>query len=134
MTWEIEVGVTEAVRAFLAAFENLDWDRFIAAFAEDAVVFHPDEQRPQGFRGRAAVEASWRPVFDEIREKSSSGPPYHSLPPESLRVQILGANVALASFELKNEQRWGRRTLVLNKRGSAWKIVHLHASNFSLQP
>jgi ketosteroid isomerase-like protein len=134
MTWETEVGVIEAVRAFLTAFENLDWDRFIAAFAEDAVVFHPDPKQPQGFRGRSAFEASWRAVFDEIRANAQDGPPYHHLPPESLRVQLLGNTVAVVSFELKNDERWGRRTLVLSKRGSAWKIVHLHASNFSLQP
>jgi ketosteroid isomerase-like protein len=49
---------------------------------------------------------------------------------ERLNIQMLGSDAAVTSFELVNEERFGRRTIVWQKQQTgAWKIVHLHASN-----
>ena len=122
-------AVHAAVAEFVRAFENLDWERFRAAFADDATVFFPLPEPPQRFSGRAAVEAQFARVFEAIRRQSSGGPPYHRLPPVDLRIALLGPTTALVTFELRNTERVGRRTLVLHRESDRWLITHLHASN-----
>jgi len=39
--------------------------------------------------------------------------------------------VVLVTFELRNSERLGRRTLVFRRDGATWRIVHLHASNIA---
>jgi hypothetical protein len=51
------------------------------------------------------------------------------LEPQALHVVILGPDVALAEFELRNEERVARRTVVFVRASGGWKIVHVHASN-----
>jgi ketosteroid isomerase-like protein len=122
-------AVHAAVMDFVRAFENLDWERFRAAFADDATVFFPLPEPPGRFAGRAAVEAQFTRVFEAIRRQSSGGPPYHRLPPVDLRIAVLGPSAALVTFELRNPERVGRRTLVLQRENDRWLITHLHASN-----
>ena len=52
--------------------------------------------------------------------------------PRELTIQVFG-NEAIATFHL--DDRVGslnRRTIVLNKTKKGWKIVHLHASEVSV--
>jgi hypothetical protein len=37
--------------------------------------------------------------------------------------------MALCTFMFDKPDRLGRRTTVLVRRGGAWKILHIHASN-----
>jgi ketosteroid isomerase-like protein len=120
--------VTAALRAFLDAFENLEWDAFRSSFAGDACVFFPSARTPGRFCGTQAIEARFRQVFDEER-RAAPGPPYLRLRPEELVVQALGEDVAVVTFHLRNGQRLARRTIVFRRDGSAWRIVHLHGSN-----
>jgi ketosteroid isomerase-like protein len=122
-------AVSAAVMRFLRAFEDLDWERFRAVFADDATVYFPTPEPPQRFVGRVAVEGRFRRVFDAIRAAAPSGPPYQHLPPVDLRIEMLGASAALVTFEFRNVERVGRRTLVWRREGGDWRIVHLHASN-----
>jgi len=126
-------GVTAFVSDFLTAFENLDWERFRSCFRDDACVFHPDFERASRVCGRDEVEASFKKVFDEIRAESPNGPPYMSLKAERLKVQIVNANAAIVSFELRNSHRIARRTLFLVRDDGEWRIVHLHASNLKIE-
>ena len=123
-------SVEEAALRFLRAFENLDMPSFISCFAQDATVFFPVPEPPQRFDGKAAIRRQFDQVFTAIRKTSiNSGPPYHRLNPENLAVQLVGTNAAIVSFHLRNSERVGRRTLILERVGGAWLIVHLHASN-----
>lgn len=124
-TAEIET----TLRAFLHHFENLEWEPFIASFSDDACVFHPTAKTPQSFCGRDEVRAKWQEVFAGIRAGAKSGPPFMHLDPQALHVVILGPDAALATFELRNEERVARRSVVFVRAGGAWKIVHVHASN-----
>ena len=120
----------EVVDRFLRAFENLDMQRFINCFAEDATVFFPEPEPAKRFDGKAAIKAHFELVFAAIRRGSaSSQPPFHRLVPENVEVQPVGDEGAVVSFELSNAVRIARRTVVLQKRGDSWLIVHLHASN-----
>jgi len=123
------VSVADALRGFLTAFENLDWETFRTSFTDDACVFFPSAATPDVFCGRSEVETRFRLEFASIREAASNGPPYMQLHPDSLRIRLLGGGTALVTFELHNTVRVARRSLVFAKRQGAWRIIHLHASN-----
>jgi len=42
---------------------------------------------------------------------------------------MIGTNVGVASFHLRNEERIARRTIVFTLTPLGWRIAHLHASN-----
>jgi ketosteroid isomerase-like protein len=123
--------VSQALDRFIAAFNDLDWDRFHVAFAENVTVFNPDiPEAPSVDRldGRAQVEAGFRAVFEASR-KGTSGPPYLHIVPRNVDVQALG-DAAIATFEFDREGgSVGRRTIVFHHERGGWKIVHIHASN-----
>ncbi len=113
---------------FIEAFNDLDWECFRACFAEDATVFHPDNpetERLERIEGRAAIEHSFKPVFDAASRVS----PRQQIEPKRVHVQFL-SSAAIVTFEFdRHHGSLGRRTLVLEERSGTWKIVHLHASN-----
>ena len=122
------VGEVEAALAeFVAAFNDLDWERFRACFADEATVFFPAQPFPAGrATGWEEVAAGFAPYFANVRA-TVAGPPYQRIAPHDVLIQPIG-EVALATFHLPRETALGRRTLVLQKAGDAWQIVHLHAS------
>ncbi|MGD9906585.1 MAG: nuclear transport factor 2 family protein [Vicinamibacterales bacterium] len=131
-------GVDAALQEFLSAFNALDMPGFLAAFADDAVVFHPPSPPPRTFptrvSGRAEVERTFRVVFDQIRAASGrTTPPFQNLQPQDLLIQRFDG-VAVVTFHLGTEKVRGRRTLVLRRIGATWRIVHLHASTFAAEP
>jgi ketosteroid isomerase-like protein len=122
--------VAAAVDRFLVSFENLDWEPFRKAYADDATVYFPVPEPPRRHSGRAEIELQFRKVFAAIRESSGRAvPPFHSLDPVDLKIEFPSADVAVVTFLLTNEQRTARRSLVLRRDQGAWRIVHLHASN-----
>lgn len=116
-------------REFLRAFENLDIQRFIACFADDATVFFPVPEPPERVTGKEAIQQRFERVFASIRSTAKSGPPFQHLVPEDLSIQLMPGQTAVVSFHLRNEERIARRTLVLTKMNGQWLILHLHASN-----
>lgn len=118
--------VQKALQNFITAFDNLDWDKFRAAFADDATVFFP-----RGFPGRASgrseFERNFKTVFEQIRTRRTS-PPYMDIQPRELEIQVF-SGIAIATFHLDDKPHFlNRRTIVLRKSSDSWKIVHLHAS------
>jgi len=96
------------------------------AFSDDATVFYP-RGIPERAKGRAEFERNFRIVFAQIRGARTTAP-YMDLQPRNLEVQMLG-DVAIATFHLDDRAGFvNRRTIVLRKTDSGWKIVHLHAS------
>ncbi len=116
-------------RNFLHAFEELDIEQFIACFADDATVFFPTPEPPERIEGEQAIRRRFERVFASIRSTAKSGPPFHHLGPEDLAIQLMPGQNAVVSFHLRNEERTGRRTLVLTNMNGQWLILHLHASN-----
>lgn len=122
--------VETALADFVRVFNDLDWDGFAACFAEDATVIAPFPDQPRMAVGKAAFERAWRPVFERGRA-SRPGPPYLNIDPKDTEVQLLGSNACLVSFHLEGlmgSPRLHRRSIVFEKRGERWLIVHLHAS------
>jgi hypothetical protein len=129
-SWNIDsANVHNALKSFLTAFENLDWETFRKSFDDQATVFFPLPEPPERFEGRAAYEARFWLVFSQIRKSAPNGPPFHRLNPENLHIENLGHQAVLATFHLRNSERIARRTIVFQKTGGTWLIRHLHASN-----
>jgi ketosteroid isomerase-like protein len=129
--------VEASIADFVDAFNQLDWERFRGCFADDATVFHPANaevrDRLERAEGRKEVEASFRLVFAEAR-KGKSAPPYLNIRPRDVKIQQLGETVVIVSFHFdRGASSFGRRTLVMQKRGDQWLIVHLHASNVKVE-
>lgn len=121
-----ESAVRKTLAAFIQAFDNLDWNRFRSAFADDATVFYP-RSFPSRANGRAEFERTFQLVFDQIRAGRKQGP-YMDLQPRDLRIQI-AEDVAVVTFHLDDKPGFiNRRTVVLRKVRTDWKIIHLHAS------
>jgi ketosteroid isomerase-like protein len=117
---------------FVTAFDDLDWEKFRTFFTEDATVFHPAAPNLKRTDGREAFEQAWLGVFERIRKNSGkTAPPYMELQPKDVRIQYLEDDVALVTFHLDDGVVLGRRTMVWKREGLVWRIVHVHASNFS---
>jgi ketosteroid isomerase-like protein len=124
-------NVERTFKRFITAFNNLDWDTFRGALADDVTLFNPDiPEAPNLERldGRHRVEESFKAVFGASR-RQSSGPPYLHIVPKNVRIQMLGKS-AIVTFEFDRDgNSFGRRTLVFHRELRGWKIVHIHASN-----
>jgi ketosteroid isomerase-like protein len=119
--------LVSTLEQFVRAFNDLEWDAFSQHFADDATVFQPLPGVPLRNAGRAEFEAVFRQLFETVRARQE-GPPFLNIEPNHLHIQMLG-DVAVATFHLRPDAPLiGRRTLVLQKRGAVWSIVHLHAS------
>jgi ketosteroid isomerase-like protein len=126
-----EAEVRKTLSDFIQAFDNLDWDHFRASFADDATVFYPREF-PNRANGRPEYERTFQKVFDRIRAGRTQGP-YMDIQPRDLRLQIAGTT-AIVTFHLDDRPGFlNRRTIVLQKQPSGWKIIHLHASEVAAQ-
>lgn len=126
-----ESGVHKTLGEFLQAFDNLEWDKFRSFFADDATVFYPREF-PHRAEGREEFEKYFQRVFERIRAGRTQGP-YMDIQPRDLKLQIIG-DVTIVTFHLEDRPGFlNRRTIVLQKRESKWKIVHLHASEVAMQ-
>ena len=129
-------GVDVAFDRFIDAFNNLDWDRFHSAFADDVTVFNPEIPEASSvdrLDGRAQVEAGFAAVFAATK-RGASRPPYLHIVPKGTRIQTYG-DISVITFEFDREAASvGRRTIVFHHELDAWKIVHIHASNTTPKP
>lgn len=128
------VAVADALRAFLSAFEQLDWPPFRAAFSDSATIFHPAPEMAERVIGPLGVDSTFRAVFADIRARATGGAPYHRLVPTDVRIQPLAAGLVLVTFHLRSTERLARRTVIFHKESAGWRILHLHASNMSVKP
>jgi ketosteroid isomerase-like protein len=119
-------AVERAIAAFVAAFNELDADRFRDSFAADATWIAPMADFPERATGRDAVLATFADVFARGRAARPS-PPYLNINPHDVAIQLL-TDAAVVSFRLEGGMFGGRRTLVLRKDPDGWKIIHGHAS------
>jgi ketosteroid isomerase-like protein len=123
---ELRAQVSAAAEAFVDAFNDLDWERFEEAWAEDATAFMPLPEFPARLSGRDTIVAAFRSVFGDFPDRFE-GPPYLTIDPVDLRIDVAGTT-AIVTFHLGDEAPRSRRTLVFVREGGAWRIAHLHAS------
>ena len=119
--------VARFLDSFVESFQNLEWDRFRDHFSDEATVFFPAPYASERARGRAAVEAGFRGVFERWRNERP-GPPYLEIRPLDVMVQSYG-EIHVVTFHLEAGDSRSRRTLVLGKERGGLRILHLHASS-----
>jgi ketosteroid isomerase-like protein len=123
---EDSVSVMNAVTTFVTAFNNFDWPTFRSSFTDDATVFHPTWSQARRLEGRAEIESVWLAVFPEFTDPNNKEK--LQIDPRNVHLQIY-ENTAIITFHLGDGvNSLSRRTLVMVKKESAWKIIHLHAS------
>ncbi|RZJ65737.1 MAG: DUF4440 domain-containing protein [Flavobacterium sp.] len=122
------LDVAKATQKFVKAFNEFDWETFRGCFANDATIFFPGEFGERK-TGRNEIEKSWKEIFPEFVDKTK-----HfdlNLIPENMIIQVYERS-AVVTFQMgSGDKHLSRRTLVFVKENKMWKIVHLHASNFS---
>jgi SnoaL-like protein len=126
-------AVAGALHRFLTAFENLDWGPFRAAFSDSATVFQPVPEMAERVTGPRGIDSTFRAVFAAIRAHAAGGPPYQRLVPTDLWIQPLSPGLVLVTFQLRNAERLARRTVLFRHEKAGWRILHLHASNITLE-
>ena len=117
-----EASARAAMLDFMEALNSLDVDRMGAFFAEDVTAFVPSAQAER-VEGKAALVE----IFQRYAEATRKTAARTNLVPEDLEVEA-GREMAVASFNLRSPDGTGRRTFVLRREGSRWRIVHFHAS------
>ena len=128
------ISIARAAHSFLVAFDSLRWESFATAWAPDASVFLPDSDQPQLFVGGDTVLAYFRTLVADVQAATTQPATLGILPRvQDLRIRLLGAGIALVTFELGRGPTRGRRTVLWRWDPSelAWRIVHLHASRLS---
>ncbi len=121
-----ESEVRQTLQNFLTSFDDLDMQRFISFFEEDASIFYP-RGTAKRVDGRDAIQSQFTEVFAGIRGRQTH-PPYMHIEPRNTGIQLLG-EVAIVTFHLDDRPGMlNRRTVILHKTTSGWKIAHLHAS------
>lgn len=121
--------VEQVMKAFLVPFSDQDVAAFIDYFAEDAVVFFPSTRfAPMRVGGKANIARTFENVFRPGQQAPPGGRPM--IQPQDLKVQRFGDS-AVVTFHLGSDASRGRRTFVLRRVDSHWRIVHLHASTIA---
>lgn len=122
----------ETVMTFIRGIETGDVELLTSVFAEDATVFQPVVV-PTRAVGREEIRAAFRGIFPN----GGAG----KITPRDVLVQDLG-EIAIVTAHLRampelpvtKPTSFARRTFVLRWTGERWEIVHLHASNFRIEP
>jgi uncharacterized protein (TIGR02246 family) len=121
------------VQTVVSANETADLERPVGTFDEAATVFFPSDH-PQRASGTAEIREVFAALF-----KQRTGPT--TITPRDVSIQLFG-DVAIVSAHLRalpaspirESTVFPRRTFVLRRVDGRWLIVHLHASNFALEP
>ena len=121
--------VEQVIKAFLIPFSNQNVAEFVEYFAEDATVFFPPARFPAArVEGKAAIASAFAAVFKQFGLAPATNRP--PIQPQDLKVQRFGDS-AVVTFHLGSDAARGRRTFVLQRIDSKWKVVHLHASTIT---
>jgi ketosteroid isomerase-like protein len=115
------------VQAFVLGMNHADVTEVVRLFAPDATAFLPFDGTPVRLTGRDALAAALGPLFADLR-RGAAGPEFMHLVARDVLVQPLG-EVAVVTFDVGSGPVASRRTLVVRRTPSGWRIVHLHASN-----
>jgi ketosteroid isomerase-like protein len=117
--------VEQVIKNFLVPFSSQRVSEFMEYFADDATVFFPSSRFPAvRVQGKTDIARAFGAVFKSAGEGGSM------IQPQNLLVQRFD-DMAVVTFHLGTDTARSRRTFVLRRIGSRWKIVHLHASSVS---
>jgi ketosteroid isomerase-like protein len=129
----VEKSVLSVAQRFVHGIETYDAEAAAREFDAAAVVFMPGSA-PR-LSGIEAIRADLHAQFDEGRAAGRT----RVITPRRPNLQVFG-DTAILTFELGGEAPGSpgatgvlsRRTLVMHRFADAWRIVHLHGSNFQV--
>lgn len=123
-------SICDFFHVYLDAFNRRDLAAFRATFADDITVLFDRPLSPERRDGRAAVETIFQRGFAYYAATSTT--PARPLPPplvpQDLLIQAFG-DVAVISFLVPTPSEVARRTVVIHRGPTGWKVVHIHASS-----
>ena len=120
---QTNASIAETLNSFFRSVESLQLENVAPFFEEDAQMFSPMGAYPARLDGRAAIMAQ----FKAIAEFARQAPEPLKIEPHDLNIRELG-EIALITFHLKPPGPLHRRTFVMRRGASGWKIAHIHAS------
>jgi ketosteroid isomerase-like protein len=123
-----DAAVQSALGTFLRALSGLDLEALLDCFAPGATAFLPGEYHRTRLQGTSEIADAFATVFSRVR---ATGAASLSVDVQELSAQEWG-DAAVVTFHLRGEHL-SRRTLVFRRQEAGWRIVHLHASNTTIE-
>ena len=125
---------TDPTKDVRAAFDRLI-DGIKTADAAKVMSVYNKSEDILFFNNNGSVTRGWE-TMKANREASYKNVANVSLEPTGVKIEMLGANSAYLTCKWKQQQEYngkletasGRMTLVFQKIGKEWKVVHLHTS------
>jgi len=115
----------ETLNQFLSAVMSQNLEKIMAFFNEDAQMFSPLGTYPARLDGRAAIGKQFASIMEAIKSQPGGG---LKIEPQDLDARELAPNAALITFHLRLPGPLHRRSFVLTRSASGWRIAHIHAS------
>jgi len=116
--------VAETLNGFFRSVESLNLDNVASFFEDDAQMFTPLGAMPSRLDSRAAIINFFKAIADIAKNQAAP----LKIEPQDLNIRELG-DVALITFHLKLPAGpLHRRTFVMRRGASGWRIAHIHAS------
>ncbi len=110
---------------FLEAVMSQQHDRIMAFFNEDAQMFSPLGTYATRLDGRGAIAKQFESILELIKGQPGGN---LKIEPQDLDARELAPNAALITFHLRLPGPLHRRSFVMTKTASGWRIAHIHAS------
>jgi ketosteroid isomerase-like protein len=122
---QVTTEVLDTLNQFLAAVMSQNLEKIMGFFNDDAQMFSPLGSYPARLDGRAAIGKQFGSIMEAI--KSQPGGTV-KIEPQDLDARELAPNAALLTFHLRLPGPLHRRSFVMTKGASGWRIAHIHAS------
>lgn len=110
---------------FLDAVMSQKHERIMAFFNDDAQMFSPLGTYDARLDGRGAIGKQFQTILEFIKTQPGGG---MKIEPQDIDAKELAPNVALITFHLRLPGPLHRRTFIMTKGPSGWRIQHIHAS------
>jgi ketosteroid isomerase-like protein len=110
---------------FLTAVMAQNHRNIMAFFHEDAQMFSPLGAFPARLDGRGAIGKQFETILQTLMAQPGGG---IKLDPQDMVIRELAPNAVLFTFHLRLPGPLHRRSILLTKGASGWRIAHIHAS------
>ena len=115
----------DTLNQFLAAVMSQNLEKINGFFNEDAQMFSPLGTYAARLDGRAAIGKQFATIMEAIKSQQGG---VLKLEPQDLDARELAPNVVLTTFHPRLPGPLHRRSILLTKGASGWRIAHIHAS------
>lgn len=115
----------ETLNQFLAAVMSQKQDRIMAFFNDDAQMFSPMGSYAARLDGRGAIGKQFESILELIKGQPGGN---LKIEPQDLDARELAPTAVLITFHLRLPGPLHRRSFLMMKGASGWRIAHIHAS------